>query len=128
MSAGAGHRRSPEETAGERIHTAYGIAGARGEAALGFPSALTIGLPALKERLSQGFSLNGGSCRRKKRSRGAPCRADPGILHRKNSRPGPVLYQKESESRRLRRSPGRQPDDLLFRGKRDDRLGSSVFP
>lgn len=58
VSAGAGHRRSPEETAGERIHTAYGIAGARGEAALGFPSALTIGLPALKERLSQGFSLN----------------------------------------------------------------------
>ena len=48
VSAGAGHRRSPEETAGERIHTAYGIAGARGEAALGFPSALTIGLPALK--------------------------------------------------------------------------------
>ena len=56
VSAGAGHRRSPEETAGERIHTAYGIAGARGEAALGFPSALTIGLPALKAWLSQGFS------------------------------------------------------------------------
>ena len=56
--AGAGRRRSPEETAGERIHTAYGIAGARGEAALGFPSALTIGLPALKAWLSQGFSLN----------------------------------------------------------------------
>ena len=58
VSAGAGRRRSPEETAGERIHTAYGIAGARGEAALGFPSALTIGLPALKAWLSQGFSLN----------------------------------------------------------------------
>ena len=58
VSAGAGRRRSPEETAGERIHTAYGIAGARGEAALGFPSVLTIGLPALKAWLSQGFSLN----------------------------------------------------------------------
>ena len=58
VSARAGRRRSPEETAGERIHTAYGIAGARGEAALGFPSALTIGLPALKAWLAQGFSLN----------------------------------------------------------------------
>lgn len=58
VSAGAGHRRSTEETAGERIHTAYGIAGARGEAALGFPSALTIGLPALKAWLAQGFSVN----------------------------------------------------------------------
>lgn len=58
MPDAAGQRRSQKETAGERIHAACGIAGARGEAALGFPSALTIGLPALKARLAQGFSLN----------------------------------------------------------------------
>lgn len=47
-----------QKTAGERIHTAYGISGARGEAAAGFPSALTYGLPALKHGLALGFSLN----------------------------------------------------------------------
>lgn len=46
------------ETAGERFHTSYGITGARGEAAAGFPSALTYGLPALKHWLTKGFSLN----------------------------------------------------------------------
>ena len=58
MPAGTGHRHSKGKTAGERIHTVYGIAGARGEAALGFPSALAIGVPALRSRLAQGFSLN----------------------------------------------------------------------
>ena len=45
-------------TNGERIFTAYGIQGARGEAAAGFPSAVQIGLPALKKWLAAGFSLN----------------------------------------------------------------------
>ena len=45
-------------TNGERIFTAYGIQGARGEASAGFPSAVQIGLPALKKWLSAGFSLN----------------------------------------------------------------------
>lgn len=45
-------------TNGERIYTAYGIRGARGEAAAGFPSAVQIGLPALRKWLSAGFSLN----------------------------------------------------------------------
>ncbi len=45
-------------TNGERIFTTYGIQGARGEAAAGFPSAVWIGLPALKKWLSAGFSLN----------------------------------------------------------------------
>lgn len=45
-------------TNGERIFTAYGIQGARGEAAAGFLSAVQIGLPALKKWLSAGFSLN----------------------------------------------------------------------
>lgn len=47
-----------QKTAGARIHTAYGFTGARGEAASGFPSALTYGLPALKHWLQSGFSLN----------------------------------------------------------------------
>ena len=45
-------------TNGERIFTAYGIRGARGEAAAGFPSAVQIGLPVLRKWLSAGFSLN----------------------------------------------------------------------
>ena len=48
----------PLPTNGERIFTAYGIQGARGEAAAGFPSAVQIGLPALRKWLSAGFSLN----------------------------------------------------------------------
>ena len=48
----------PLPTNGERIFTAYGIRGARGEAAAGFPSAVQIGLPALRKWLSAGFSLN----------------------------------------------------------------------
>jgi len=49
---------SPFPSNGERIFTSYGIQGARGEAAAGFPSAVRIGLPALKKWLSDGFSLN----------------------------------------------------------------------
>ena len=45
-------------TNGERIFTTYGIQGARGEAAAGFPSAVQIGLPSLKKWLFSGFSLN----------------------------------------------------------------------
>ena len=45
-------------TNGERIFTNYGIQGARGEAAAGFPSAIHIGLPALKTWTAAGFSLN----------------------------------------------------------------------
>lgn len=52
---------SSAKTAGEQCHAAYGITGARGEAAAGFPSALTLGLPALKHWLHEGFSLNDSS-------------------------------------------------------------------
>ena len=45
-------------TNGGRIFTTYGIRGARGEAAAGFPSAIHIGLPALKKWTAAGFSLN----------------------------------------------------------------------
>ena len=48
-------------TNGERVFTAYGVQGARGEAAAGFPSAIRIGLPALKKWLSSGLSLNDAS-------------------------------------------------------------------
>ncbi len=47
-----------DPTNGERIFSAYGLSGARGEAAAGFPSALQIGLPALKTWTAAGFSLN----------------------------------------------------------------------
>lgn len=47
-----------QKTAGEHIQKTYGISGARGEAAAGFPSSLTYGLPALKHGLKLGFSLN----------------------------------------------------------------------
>lgn len=49
------------QTSGERCHAAYGLTGARGEAAAGFPSALSFGLPALKLWLNRGFSLNDSS-------------------------------------------------------------------
>ena len=45
-------------TAGELCHVSYGIRGARGEAAAGFPSAVTLGLPALKHWMAEGFCLN----------------------------------------------------------------------
>lgn len=48
----------PAQTAGERCHEHYGISGARGEVAGGFPSARRLGLPELKRRLSEGYSLN----------------------------------------------------------------------
>lgn len=60
-SANSNAKLAQPQTAGERLHTTYGITGARGEAAAGFPSALTYGLPALKHWLSQGFSLNDAS-------------------------------------------------------------------
>lgn len=49
---------APSVTAGEICHASYGIRGARGEAAEGFPSAVTLGLPSLKRWLQKGFSLN----------------------------------------------------------------------
>jgi len=49
------------KTAGETCHAVYGILGARGEAAAGFPSASQIGLPSLRKWLNQGFSLNDAS-------------------------------------------------------------------
>ncbi|MCI8510924.1 MAG: citrate lyase holo-[acyl-carrier protein] synthase [Lachnospiraceae bacterium] len=45
-------------TPGQQLYALYGIPGARGEAAAGFPSALRVGLPALKAWLSRGYSLN----------------------------------------------------------------------
>jgi holo-ACP synthase/triphosphoribosyl-dephospho-CoA synthase len=48
-------------TSGEACHFSYGLSGARGEAAAGFPSAVKLGLPALKRRRSEGYSLNDAS-------------------------------------------------------------------
>ena len=46
------------ETNGEQCRRRYGLLGARGEAAAGFPSALRYGLPVLKKRLAKGDPLN----------------------------------------------------------------------
>ena len=48
----------PSETNGEQCRRRYGLLGARGEAAAGFPSALRYGLPVLKKRLAKGDPLN----------------------------------------------------------------------
>ncbi|MFV0496615.1 MAG: triphosphoribosyl-dephospho-CoA synthase CitG [Candidatus Fimivivens sp.] len=46
------------QTAGERIYTAHGISGIRGEVAAGFPSVQSISLPVFKTLLDEGHSLN----------------------------------------------------------------------
>lgn len=56
-----GDFRNEARTSGEMLYASYRITGARGEAAAGFPSVLTHGLPVLKSRLSMGFSLNDAS-------------------------------------------------------------------
>lgn len=53
-----GDFRNEARTSGEKLYASCKITGARGEAASGFPSVLTCGLPALKNRLAEGFSLN----------------------------------------------------------------------
>lgn len=51
-------RSNPLQTGGERQYAAYGLAGARGEAASGFASVTKIALPALENALSRGKDLN----------------------------------------------------------------------
>ena len=46
------------KSGGEQQYHLYGLTGVRGEAAAGFPSVKTIALPALKEALDGGKSLN----------------------------------------------------------------------
>lgn len=45
-------------TAGLRYYRAHGVTGIRGEAAAGYPSVFEIGLPALRQWLAKGLSLN----------------------------------------------------------------------
>lgn len=47
-----------KKTHGEALFAAHGITGARGEAAAGFPSVRTIGLPVLRRELAADSSLN----------------------------------------------------------------------
>ena len=55
---------SPEnaQTAGQRLYTAYGFTGVRGEAERGFPLVSQVGLPRLREALSAGCSINDAGC------------------------------------------------------------------
>ena len=55
---------SPEnaQTAGQRLYTAYGVTGVRGEAERGFPLVSQVGLPRLREALSAGCSINDAGC------------------------------------------------------------------
>ncbi len=46
------------QTGGVQQYLKYGLTGARGQAAEGFPAVKDIGLPALKEYLNKGHSLN----------------------------------------------------------------------
>ena len=46
------------ETAGERLHASAGLCGVRGEAAAGFPSIRETALPAMREALKAGKSIN----------------------------------------------------------------------
>ena len=52
---------SSPQTFGQLQHKTYGLTGARGEAAAGFPAVFTYGLPALKCWLNQGLTLNDSS-------------------------------------------------------------------
>lgn len=46
------------ESNGEKLYKLYGLKGARGEATLGFPSSINIGLPSLKYALQRGANFN----------------------------------------------------------------------
>ncbi len=56
--AGAVHKSRQELTAGERLYVNYGITGIRGELAEGLPSVRYKALPALREALDKGLSIN----------------------------------------------------------------------
>lgn len=50
------------KTAGEKVYAQYGITGVRGQAELGFPAVLNVGLPILRQGLSRGLSFNDAGC------------------------------------------------------------------
>lgn len=56
--ASAVHKNPNELTAGERLYIQHGITGIRGELAKGLPSVKEKGLPALREALQKGLSVN----------------------------------------------------------------------
>ena len=54
-------KKEEKMTSGERLYLEYGIEGIRGEVSRGLPAVLNYGLPALKEGLREGLSLNDAS-------------------------------------------------------------------
>ena len=49
-------------TVGARLYAQHGITGIRGQAEQGFPAVENVGLPILRQGLSQGLSLNDAGC------------------------------------------------------------------
>lgn len=83
-------------TAGEKLYLKYGLDGARGEAAQGFPGVAQIALPVLK-KARQGCS---------KAMRG-PIEAGPVFGNGRDQKDRSVVHPAKSLSRRLCRSAGR---------------------
>ena len=53
---------APNATHGRKAFAQYGVTGIRGEAEVGFPAVVEVGLPVLREGLSRGKSLNDAGC------------------------------------------------------------------
>lgn len=52
----------PQDTAGSILYRNYGITGARGQAAAGYPAVLRCGLPKLEAGLAAGLDINDAAC------------------------------------------------------------------
>ncbi len=58
----AGITAETAKTVGEKLYTAYGITGVRGQAEAGFPAVRDVGLPIFRQALKNGLSVNDAGC------------------------------------------------------------------